>query len=108
MKAVPVETINRIIGSMKNELAIELLKAIIENHSVDLSENKPSANAARNFYDLVDRIRAIDNYAAGWMMNNIEIIDKNADELSLMFIWGDSPQGYDYWLDIASKLMEQK
>lgn len=101
MKAVPVETINRIIRSMKNELAIELLKAIIENHAVDISDNKD-----QKFNDLVARIRSIDSNAADWIVNNENMIYKYADGFPLMFEWGITPQGYDYWHEIDVKLGE--
>lgn len=63
--------------------------------------------------ELVARIAKVDLAAATWLRDNwvdlvrrreprIEIVDvKNICDL---MPWVDTPQGYDYWLDIARKL----
>lgn len=102
MKAVPVETINRIIDSIKNELAIELLKAVIENHAVDISSKEINVK----FIELVGRIRAIDSGAADWIMDNQLILDKESNTLCDLFNWDKSKQGHLYWNEISNRLGE--
>lgn len=65
--------------------------------------------------ELVARIAKIDLQAAEWLRDNWRELDsknyqecisagKNSDNLSTMFSWRKSPQGYDYWDNIRSKL----
>jgi len=63
MKAVPVETINKIIDKLKNDSEIALLKVLIETHTIDTDEEDKE-----RFISLVSRIRARDPNGADWLM----------------------------------------
>ena len=106
MKAVPVEKINQIIGSIKSDLAIELLRAIIENHAVEINETEQHPN----FVKLVERISAIDQKAADWLIENKNIFPMNKDKenkyLYGLLTWRDTPQGELYWKKISEQLGE--
>lgn len=104
MKAVPVEKINKIIDSVKRDLAIELLKAIVETHAVEIPEELDHPN----FIDLVARIRKIDSAAADWIIFNQDIfqLDKAATNLTDLMRWSRTPQGEEYWHGISKKLGE--
>lgn len=104
MKAVPVETINKIIANIKSEMAIELLKAIVDTHAVEVSNTKENYN----FLNLVERIRAIDPKAADWIIEYQNIVDMNKDAADLrnLFPWFKATQGEGYWKEISEKLGE--
>ena len=101
MKAVPVETINKIISNIKSDLAIELLKALVDSHAIEISNVDSS-----RFEKLVARIRAIDSEAADWIIHNEYRMDKEAFTVVELFTWVDSPQGESYWNRISEKLGE--
>lgn len=100
MKAVPVETIDKIISNIKSELAIELLKALVNAHAVEISSVDNS-----KFEKLVARIREIDPSAADWVMDNQSIMYKESNTLMGLFSF---PRGTgNRWRYIARELGER-
>lgn len=59
-----------------------------------------------NLQLLIERVREIDWYAAKFLEDNCSKFDDDTDCLIECFGWADTPQGYDYWYDIADKLGE--
>lgn len=50
--------------------------------------------------EYIQKVAEIDESAAQWLVDNGHI----DGEIRRMFVWGDTPQGHDYWENIDSKL----
>lgn len=59
-----------------------------------------------DYYGLIDRVAKIDIQAAMYLRydaQNLELFGHDGDISHVMY-WADTPQGFDYWADIADKL----
>lgn len=61
------------------------------------------------YRDLTMRVEAIDAAAAHYMRHHGADHPSfcHSGNLSEVFVWKETPQGVDYWLDIHYKLQEQ-
>lgn len=58
--------------------------------------------------EYIKRIAEIDESAAQWVVNNVELNESNRNDLSSMFSFSSSPQGHEYWWNIYETLNASK
>lgn len=63
---------------------------------------------AKNFDALVKAVAQIDAEAAEWLKKGIDgsgrLFGSHAQTLSELFFWSNSPQGFDFWMDVDAQL----
>ena len=62
----------------------------------------------RSYEALTDRVAKIDKGAARYMRTQAPALKDFVYDSDLIccFVWGDTPQGHDFWEDINDKLNE--